>query len=134
MKYIEILENQYFKAFLDKSNDLIRVIWFPESEHGTAKEFIELNNSLFRAIKVKRLFSDLREFNFPIVPHLQLDIVKYTSKTLIEAGVEKIAILIPNDIFTMVSVSQTIDEIEDNIGFQIDFFEDEKKATEWILN
>lgn len=127
------MDNPYVKVFYDKEIKLMKIVWLPKSEDGTVEEFIALNETILNGLEVTRFLSDLRDFRFSITPESQIDIVKYTSLKMKDAGIKKLAILMPKDLFAMVSVEQTVDETAGVVEFEIHIFESYEKALKWVL-
>lgn len=70
-------------------------------------------------------------FAYPIIPRLQ-DWVNDTVITLFPSiGVKKHAVIVSKDIFSQVSIEQTMAEARD-MKFSNRYFEDERIALEWL--
>lgn len=91
------------------------------------KKFIEITNQY----KPKTVFADTREFYFTIVPHIQEYINENILALYVKIGLEKHAILVSPDIFTAVSVEQTMDENQEG-GFENRYFESEEEVKSWL--
>lgn len=98
------------------------------------KEYLEeLKNfiGLIKQYQPKSIFADTREFHFTIAPEIQEFINENVLTLYSDLGVEQHAILVSSDLFTAVSVEQTMDEAEQT-SFENQYFENEEKARIWL--
>ncbi|MDX1903952.1 MAG: hypothetical protein SFU27_07320, partial [Thermonemataceae bacterium] len=80
---LKIIVQRYLSASFVEETRLLKITWFPESEYGTIKEFIELNEKMLSGLTVERVFSDLRDFKFTIVPNYQADLANLADESFI---------------------------------------------------
>lgn len=76
------------------------------------------------------IMAQAREYYHSITPELQLWVNEHILANYLEAGVKKLAFVVPSDLFAQVSIEQTIDEQQQT--FQVKYFEDEQKAKDWL--
>ena len=95
-------------------------------------EFIKYAN-LIEEYKPIFILVDTRKFNFSVAPKLQEWQVKKILPALNNVGVKKAAMLINEDIFTQVSIEQTMEEDANTHAWETKFFNEEKEAMEWLL-
>jgi len=115
---VSILLNTYTKESEDLTEDLYK---------AELLSYVEQ----IKTYKPQKTISDLRDFSYPIVPSLQ----EWHAKTLFpvaeSVGIKKVAILLPQELFSLVSAQQTLEE--DKQGkFQTKYFENEKDAYNWL--
>lgn len=90
-------------------------------------KFIEL----VKEHQPKSIYADTREFYFTIAPELQEFINENILAVYSEIGVEKHAILVSKDIFSAVSVEQTMEE-DEKPSYENCFFDDEQEVSKWL--
>lgn len=95
----------------------------------------EVANNAQKAVGsgAKYLISNAQNFEFIVVPELQDWTIKYFFDVLINGGCEKYAVIVGNDLFTKVSIDQTLEESKHKDLF-IQYFDNVKNAKEWMLN
>jgi len=78
------------------------------------------------------ILMDNRKFSYPIIPSVQEWVNKNIFPRLFMSGLRKGAFLISPDIFTQVSVEQTLAEGEGQ-KFAVCYFHNETDARKWLL-
>ena len=114
-------------------NNLLIQTWSKESNNTADSEFIAEMLQLADYItqtKPKKLLVDMREFQFPVAPEQQDWINQNVNKLLIELQT-KTAFVVSPDLFTSVSVEQTLN---DNEGKKVisRFFDNYQNAKNWL--
>ena len=107
--------------------------WTSESKNLNEERFKEEMFKLkefFENKQPEKVFIDHRDFKYPVVPALQEWINNNVNTKLAELKT-KTAFLVSSDLFTSVSVQQTLDEASGK-EMTKKFFEDENKAKKWL--
>lgn len=98
----------------------------------TFQKAVKTFGDIIEENKPSGITADTREFLFTMTP----DIQKWTAETffprVMNAGCKKYALQVSADVFTQVSVEQTIEE-DHQQSFITKYFEDPEKARDWLL-
>lgn len=108
--------------------------WFPESEKMTLEQYKEIAFKQVNAIEdlsAKLLFVDARNFFFVLVPEVQEWIDQEFTPRLLEAGLEKMAVLLPESFFSQVAAEQLLEE-ENFMKLEQQYFGSEDEALKWL--
>ncbi len=130
---MEIYRSRFCTTEFDVRHSLLKQVWFRESQFLTdslyQKEILIYAEYLNEFSPTKTL-TNLKDFYFIITPFLQ----SWHMKTVdfYVKSVKKNAIIMSVDLFTQVSVQQTLDE---NIEIMLftRYFSSEEEAMIWIL-
>ena len=76
---------------------------------------------------------DFLEYSFSISPELQQFTNENLLKPAYEAGIRKVAFIIAHNLFAQMSVEQIMKQDTGKM-FEIRYFDDFKKAKDWLLN
>ncbi|WP_026998251.1 hypothetical protein [Eisenibacter elegans] len=129
-----VYESQYSIFDWDEANSIFSHIFKPGSEYLTNslfKEEMQQYVALFTKHKPLRAIVNNKEMRFAIPPDVQEWHAQNVFPQCIEAGVKKAAILVTEDIFAQVSIEQLMEE-EASGAFQVQYFENEKLARQWL--
>ncbi len=114
---------------------LITQTWKATSENLTAKGFksqmLELAK-YFEELQPEKVLIDMRKFFFAVNPELQDWVNKNVNSKLAKVNA-KTAFVVSNDLFTKISVEQTLDE-NDGAAVNSKFFDDYENAKTWLIN
>ena len=128
-------QNEFCTIEIDEVKSIALVTWTAESKNMTVEQFKEEQLAQLEAAKkyqLKYFILNGKLMQFPITPDLQDWIVENAIKPSIEVGVKKSATILPKEIFSQVSVEQTMnDGADDSIAQYFDNIEDAKK---WLLS
>lgn len=114
--------------------ELLELEWLAATADMTDKEFqenVRLQNDVLLEYKPKKILAKTLDMQYTISPEEQEkhnDIILPTFKAI---GLEKLAIVVSQDLFTQVSISQIIDD-DTAAGYQSNYFEDTASAMEWL--
>ncbi|MEN8119200.1 MAG: hypothetical protein ABFS35_02590 [Bacteroidota bacterium] len=89
---------------------------------------------LIETVKSKRpvsLIVDMRRFEFIVVPEIQNWVNVNINLKISKVGCKKVAFVVSHDLFTKVSVEQTIKETKE-ISFKSEYFDNFSDALKWI--
>jgi len=119
----------------DEQNKLFKLLWKAETKNMSYDEFKEV--MLLYAAEFKRpsrlVLQQMKEMNFSVPLELQTWVDVNVNKAAFDAGVRKGAVVLSPEIFTSVSVEQTLNE-ENAKDMQVEYFNDENEAMKWLLN
>lgn len=134
---MEIYKNKYIIRRFDAHRGIIYSTWLPSTEDMVAKEFKAEMLSLPDQIAqygAKFVLSNLQNLRFIIDPELQLWAVQTISPRFSEVSLKKQALVIPEDIFSQVSLQQTVEEVEHSTdNYKARFFANEAEAEKWLI-
>ncbi len=83
--------------------------------------------------KPQKQLIDYSDYSFSITPELQQYINDQLMKPAYEAGVRKVAFLISHDLFAQMTIEKTVQKNTEEM-FEIKYFDNFKKAKDWLLN
>lgn len=140
--YTEVYRSHFQVMFYDDVARLLRTEWMETSEEMTSaiyKEEIYEFISVTENFKPTKFLCNTEKMNFIIEPELQTWCNEQLDKIVVTnaSGVyRKLAIIISQDIFSMVSIEQLLEEIECNPNLRIlsKTFDSEQKAKKWLLS
>jgi len=129
-----VFESNCIQVLWHKEEHIVEGIW-----HGTDK--VDLTEAKFKEsmlawfeevkkIKNVNILADARQFNFGIVPETQIWVNDNVIGFYPAQGVAKLGFLVSPDLFTQVSIEQTIDEKTQ--AFQVRYFKDKSEAIQWL--
>jgi len=82
-----------------------------------------------KILKPTGFLANTLDFNYTITPEMQEWHNNLLFPVFEEIGLTKLALLVPADLFTQVSIQQAYDDTQ---ALQMLFFDDETKALEWL--
>jgi len=111
---IMILQNSIFLEIgYEPENELIWDIWQAETINMKDDDFkVEISawRDAIVTYKIKNALIDTTHFMYSIAPKIQEWVDENITKATVEAGLQKMAFLVSNEIFSQVSIEQTMDE------------------------
>ena len=127
-------EHKYYTIEFEEAKNIIKVVWKEASENMTRTDFKEqqiIQTDCIIEKKSKLLFIDGRNFRFLVSPDLQEWTNNEQIPRALKVGLKKTAIILPKELFSQVSVEQTMEE-EKAKSFETNYFDDEQKARTWL--
>ena len=76
---------------------------------------------------------DTSQFLMSVSPETQVWVNENIHVRSLQAGIKKFAYLVSKDLFSQVSIEQTMEESNASESFQTKYFENEKEAIDWLL-
>jgi len=128
-------ESKFTKINIDSTKSYIEIIRMLETAYMTEDDYIEDVKhwiAIIKELKPKHQLVDDRDMKFVISPSFQIWVNKNLIVPAVESGLRKVAFLESPELFSQVSIEQTMDENEDAI-LKLKYFEDETKAKEWLF-
>ncbi len=133
------LTSPYLQAFWEPNNSLIHVQWLAETKYMEEDEFKDLLSKIAHVVaekKAKRWLANTTEFDFIITPDVQAWVSADFNRKLIDAGMTKMAVLIPASFMSEVSVHQSTDEMSsnpENGTLEFSYFSEVAPARKWLM-
>jgi hypothetical protein len=131
---METLYTSPFKTILwDDDNQVIRQVWTDTSQLSNENLRSELQHYLACVTQKKpnAILSFATNFNYQITPDVQEWIATNILGPFAQMGVRLYAQIVSPDIFTQVSIEQTLEEADDT-AFRFQIFGSEESALVWI--
>ncbi|MCC5945614.1 MAG: hypothetical protein JJT94_11820 [Bernardetiaceae bacterium] len=129
-------ENKYVKIVLDQDAMILKVIWSEATEDMEDKDFRE---GLIRYAEMVELYKpakvlvNTKVFKMAIPPDTQEWVDTYIQPRALQAGVKYFAYIVSEDLFSQVSIEQTMEENTAQ-NFTTQYFESEDTAVTWLLS
>ncbi len=130
---IKITENNFYHFFFNKAEKCLYVKKFQSTSQMTVDQYKEqIINWLKINIKYRpeKILVDNSAFDFIITPEIQKWVNQNLLKPSESVGVKKIAFISSPNIFTDVSIRQTMEEYKLKIEFK--FFDNITAAKQWL--
>jgi len=118
-----------------KEDDFLLVKRFvsDSSDQDEFKKIINEWRITIEKYKPQKQLIDYSNYIFSITPELQQYINNQLMKPAYEAGIRKVAFLISHDLFAQVTIEKTMQKNSEEM-FEIKYFDNFKKAKDWLLN
>lgn len=130
-----VYQSKYLTLVVDKENQILRVLWSETTENMTDEEFrAELVKyaEVSEQYRPQKSLVDTRYFLMPIVPETQEWVNANIHQRSLKAGIKKFAYLVSKDLFSQVSIEQTMEEDNAKGIFDTQYFDNENQAMEWL--
>ncbi len=133
----KVWEDEHVRFSCDAEESIARAIWKPATENMNNEEYMQVFTRIAELItqeNIKGWLGDTREFAKAVTPDLQEWFNTEVLPGLMEGGLEKMAMLAPQEFIANLSVEQSVDEIMMQNGgkFTIQYFDDLDKAEAWL--
>jgi hypothetical protein len=132
----KVYESNYLTLVVNEQTQLLKVLWASATENMKDDEFRkELENYAEVAEKYQPTKSlvDTQNFLFTIVPDTQQWVNENIHQRSLKAGIKKFAYLVSKDLFSQVSIEQTMEEGNAQEIFETRYFDDETEALTWLM-
>ena len=130
---MEKFQNQIQTIEYDASKKLVTQTWTDKSKElnadGFKNEMLELAK-FFEELQPSSVLIDMRNFFFAVIPELQDWVNENVNSKLVKANT-KTAFVVSSDLFTKISVEQTLDE-KDGAEVNSKFFDNYDNAKNWL--
>lgn len=131
---MEVSKTDYLQIDFDQSSKTLKALWFEESENldqdGFKKELYKWADLILQH-KPDFLLVDSRKMQAPITPDIQTWFVTDIFTKYAEGGVIRNAFIESEEVFTAVSIEQTIEENK-NAPFETMYFNSVEEAKKWL--
>ena len=132
---MEVYKNKYIQIAYYSENKLIIANWTNETEIANKQDFKDWNIELVKQIEANEsnvLLANTFNYKFIITPDLQEWSTTNVFAKMAKAGIEKIAMLATNEMFSQVSLEQFVEEYK--IGNIVTkYFDDINNAKKWLF-
>ena len=130
---MEILEKDFVKITYDESTEIINVGWpvNPTSDEirtglNTGRDFVKENN-------VKKWLGNTTHMD--AIDDADIEwINNHWFPTLLEAGIQKMAVIVSTNVFGKMAVEDIISKVETLNGFESRYFDNEEEGEKWLEN
>ena len=135
-----IYQSRYSKHEYNPQTKTMYSDWFKETENMEVSDFkTEMEEWLiaFRKKKPKYLFDRCVDFCYPLTPEEQIWMAELLYEEWIELGLKKYAHIVPEEIFSEVSVEQLFEEyfkMNFSNQFPIVNFAEKEDALKWLYS
>lgn len=133
------LESPYLQAFWEPQNSLVHVQWLEETKYMQDDEFKGLLSQIAQVVEekgAKKWLANTTAFDFIITPDVQEWVSADFNQKLLNAGMTKMAVLIPASFMSEVSVNQSTEEMSSNPekgAIEFSYFSEIDLAREWLM-
>ncbi len=118
----------------DVSLMLVKSLPSPLLKEDELKKVLLEISEFVKQLKPKLYMSDQIDMQSPFFVSLQEWIAKLFAQTFVEIGLKKHAVVLSQDIFSAISMEQTIEEARKvALPHKTLFFENKDKAMKWLL-
>lgn len=131
-----VTEDWCWQVFYDEQNQLLEATWLEQAklEHQEFKAYLEEWCALVEKYTPKCFFVDSRKGHVIMTPEVQTWHDNEIVPRYINAGVRKIAFILPEDIFEAISIEQAFEEGNANQKLKTRFFDKTTDAKNWLCN
>lgn len=129
-----LFDNAFETVNFYEDLSLFEAIWKAESANMEDIDYqneIKTQFAFIATKKIRNILFDTCHFYFVIGVETQEWNNEILTKNFLEAGVKKVAVVLSPDIFSQVSVQQTIEEYK-NVSFQTKYFKSNEDAKAWL--
>jgi len=130
----EILKTEAISVLFNEENRGIYAYWALESEKIDENFFKQVNLLYVDYVKnhgATKLLIDAQNFRYPIAPELQEWVGTQIISVLLEAGLNKIAMVVSKEMIAQLSIEQTMEENKAVESFLM-YFGSPEEAEKWI--
>jgi len=130
---MEKYDDKYMSVTHDEEKNVFFHVWKSTSETLTDGDFLkqlDIFKKMIVSNKPKALCADMRQFLYIMSPEIQKLTGEDFFPAIISVGVKKYALTVSADVFTQVSVEQTIAE-EKEQRFVTKYFDNIEEAKKW---
>lgn len=124
----------YQECFWDKENKILNFVWLSTTkdlDDEVFKNEIKEAGEWVKKYSPDYILLDSQNLQYVITPNLQEWMNEILVPIYIGVGVKKLAVLVSGDLFTKISVEQTIEELPE-LPFAFRYFQDEKEMRTWL--
>lgn len=132
---MEIYNSKYLQILFKEKNSLMVLNWKPATSKAKDHEFKKWNQDLVEKVnrhKPRLMLADTKKYLFTITPQLQEWSVINVFEPFAKAGLQKLALIISEEMFAQVSLEQFVDEYKGG-KIQSKYFENIESARNWLF-
>lgn len=131
----KIFETEFVKTFLNAEKKHMDVLWTPHTSFLTNEGFQEhVRNyaKLVEQYRVRTIFVDARQYNHIVTEEISKWHDEEIIPKYISLGLKKIGFLQPEEMFAQLGHQFIFDEEKARTGLQVQFFDKEANARQWL--
>ena len=132
---MELYKDNYRVVTFEPDTNIVYQEWFKETEDMTDQEYKDASVSLPKFVaeqQADKVIINAINSLFMVTPELQDWVNANTIPAYLQAGVQKVAILLPSEIFTHVSIEQIVDDSDAVAKQRIRYFDSNEEARKWL--
>lgn len=136
IKSMEIYKSPYWKIYFEATNSLIVSRWDENSSELTNEVYkteMETYTQFVEKYNATKALVDCFKFGFTISVNIQ----EWTNENMFPriraVGQDRVAILMPEEIITQLSLEQVMEEAN-GLNFSTNYFSNEPEARKWLLS
>ena len=133
---MEVYDSQYLNSVFFSEQELVEINWKPSTEKMTEEEYKQeiLNiNDIVLKFRPKKILFDASNMFFVVVPELQEWTNREGIPVSLSVGMNKSAFVVSKDLFSQVSIEQTMEE-QAGSQFINRYFDNKEDARKWLLS
>lgn len=138
MSKTKIYSHKYADLFFDDNTSIIEEIWKPETEKMTDEEYKSYQADKVeetRKVMPKLFLCDTQNFLYTMKSDIQAWTDEQLNKFWAEIGLQKFAMIMSKSYIEQIALELAMSEREEEaLGYDFQFFDDQKKAREWLLS
>lgn len=133
-----ILKNEFIDVSWDASQDFLFIKWFSATDDMTEEQYKSTMLNITEIIQekgIKYWLGEATEYAYTVSNELQEWLAQDINKAWVYAGLEKMAIIVPTDYITQISVQLSVEELEENHqthSFKTQYFDEIQQALMWL--
>lgn len=129
------VKNKFMSIFHHKQEKytFVELVWTKYTEEMTVLEYRECVQKyleIMLSIKPKQVLIETKLFFFSISPDIQKWIIESITPKTLEAGLERMALVVTENFFGQLSIEQTMENPAPN--FNVRYFDSRDSALSWI--
>lgn len=131
---MEVYKSKYWTMSFENNNKLLVLVWHETTEDMSDKIYkmeMEKYTEIVEQYCPNKLLIDCRKFYFSITPDLQEWINNKIFPRVLAVGVRLVAIVIPIEFITQLSIEQAMEETN-AMTFTTAYFDNVPTAREWL--
>ncbi len=131
-----IYESKFIRLRFDEESLVFYEFWNSEEfDEETFKKEMLHKMELMKEYRPKRVLDDVSQCPFTINPELQDWTEKHLNPIVSDLNIDRYALVLPEDLFTQVSLEQTVDEFNvNNVQTVFRYFMTEADGEAWLKN
>lgn len=132
---IQIHESRFLRIAWNATHRIMFYEWTTETAYFTEEEYQyehQVIGNVSEEYQVVGHLIDTFLFRFTIPPNMQEWVGANLFPRLAKSGTQKMSFVVPPDVFSQVSIQQTMEEDTDHI-FQIKYFDNLEDAHNWLM-
>lgn len=130
----EIFTSEFCSLHIDTAHHICEVQWFPATRNMSNNAYKETCVRQLDAMKeygVTSIFIDGRSFLYVITPKMQKWVDENIASGMVECGIKKMGILVPEEVFANIGVEQLLGEGNAALMRQ-ELFSEKTLAINWL--